>query len=263
MLVFTTDKERLLRHFEKDRVLFAYHIGDLDQFYFPNCQWYVDYGERARIEECLLLYTGLETPTVLAFGISDRYPPFLEEVVSLLPFKFYCHYFEKDREIFIREYDETDLGLFWKMKLDRFRAPEKSDTVDTGKIVRMNVTHSELLQKLYDEAYPGNYFDEKMLATGKYYGYFDGDNIVSVTGVHVDSREYTIAVLGNITTLPSYRGKGLAQALTAHLVEELIKEGKEVCLNVKGDNEPAIKAYEALGFKKTHEYREALFELRK
>ena len=44
MLVFTTNKERLSEHFQKDPVLFAYHLGDLDDFYFKDCQWGATYG---------------------------------------------------------------------------------------------------------------------------------------------------------------------------------------------------------------------------
>ena len=85
MLVFSTDKKRLLTHFQKDEVLFSYHIGDLDEFFFNDCQWFVDYADRARIEECLLLYTALEKPAVIAFGLTDRFDELLEESLPLLP----------------------------------------------------------------------------------------------------------------------------------------------------------------------------------
>ena len=54
MLVFTVNKKHLERHFQKDPVLFGYHQGDLDDFYFPDCQWAADYHQRARIEELIL-----------------------------------------------------------------------------------------------------------------------------------------------------------------------------------------------------------------
>ena len=70
MLIFCRDKKRLQSHFLKDRVLFAYHLGDLDDFFFDDCQFAVLNDSRGRVEECLLTYFGCDTPSVLAFGLT-------------------------------------------------------------------------------------------------------------------------------------------------------------------------------------------------
>jgi predicted GNAT family acetyltransferase len=101
-----------------------------------------------------------------------------------------------------------------------------------------------------------------MLHTGKYLGVFDRHRIIAVAGVHVSSDKHRVAVLGNVTTRPDYRGRGLATRLTYTLTRELVNENKMVCLNVKADNTPAITCYEQLGFVTEHQYREALFELK-
>ena len=258
MLVFSTDKKRLLTHFQKDEVLFSYHIGDLDDFFFEHCQWYVDYAERARIEECILLYTGLEKPAVIAFGVSERFPGLLEEALPILPTQFFCHFHAEHRSLFHRYYTETELGTHQKMKLVSLRETVKG----SDKIIRLDESHYDKLKQLYTKAYPGHYFIERMLLTKKYFGYFENDKIVAVAGVHVNSDKYKIAILGNITTDPDFRGKGLATAVTSKLVEELVKEKKMVGLNVKADNVAAIRCYEKLGFVKTHDYEEALFTLK-
>ncbi|MFQ5452981.1 MAG: GNAT family N-acetyltransferase [Candidatus Zixiibacteriota bacterium] len=260
MLIFSTDKNRLYRHFQKDPVLFSYHIGDLDDFYFNDCQWAVDYKERAHINEVILIYTGCKIPTVLAFGVSDRFQSLLEETIDLLPPKFYCHFQPDSHSIFPVAYNETSLGTHQKMKLVKFN--DNISVNENNHIMRLDMSHKEQLQKLYDASYPDNYFTERMLETGKYFGYMEDDKIVSVSGVHVDSNEYKIAVLGNVVTSLKYRNRGLATLVTARLVKELVDEEKTVCLNVKCDNIPAIKSYEKLGFEKVHEYEEALFELK-
>lgn len=43
------------------------------------------------------------------------------------------------------------------------------------------------LRRLYDVAYPGNWFDPRMLDTGQYVGVRDGGELVAVAGVHVFS----------------------------------------------------------------------------
>jgi len=265
MLLFTTDKKRLLKHFRRDPVLFAYHIGDLDDFYFPDCLWAVHFGERSGIDDVLLTYTGCETPTLLAFGLSNRFGDLLSDYLTLAPRKFYCHYQKQHHATFTRYMTETPLGTHLKMKLNKaeFAKHHPPDT-RTGDLetVRLDASHEPLLRTLYAAAYPDNYFVPRMLQTGKYFGCFDAGSIVAVAGVHVSSDKHKIAVLGNIATHPDHRGHGLAGLLTYRLVAELICAKKMVCLNVKADNYPAITCYEKLGFVKVHEYEEALFELR-
>ncbi len=260
MLIFTRDKKRLLEHFRKDPVLFAYHMGDLDDFHFEHCQWGATYGQSPRIDDVTLLYTGLTTPTLLAFGLTDKFESLLRELIPLLPPRFHCHFQEKDRAVLTEHFAWTDLGSHQKMKLGDFRPSEKE--ISPEEIVRLEMEHEPALKALFAEAYPSNYFVPRMLESGKYLGYRIDDRIVAVTGIHTSSDEYKVAVLGNITTHPDFRGQGLAGALTSRLLEELTAEDKLVCLNVQQDNAAAIRCYEKLGFVKVHEYAEALYELR-
>jgi ribosomal protein S18 acetylase RimI-like enzyme len=263
MLVFTTDKKRLLEHFRKDPVLFAYHIGDLDDFYFPYCQWGATYGKSPRVDDVVLLYTGCDTPTLLAFGLTDKFPELLSDFLAVAPNRFYCHFRAEHREILRRFADEKPLGTHLKMRLnisafDSTASPE-GGVVDS--IIRLDESHEGELRTLYQTAYPEHYFVPRMLETGKYFGYYEKERLVAVTGVHVDSNEQKITVLGNITTHPDFRGRGLARILTHRLVRELVDEGKMVCLNVKADNMSAIACYERLGFEPVHQYEEGLFSL--
>lgn len=259
MLIFTADKKKLQRHFEKDRVLFAYHSGDLDEFHFEHCQWAAAYGRSPRIDDVILIYTGLKIPTVLAFGLSERFGSLLENLLDLLPERFHGHFQETSRDVFRSRYREKQLGTFLKMKLCTFTPASKVDSVN---IVRLNNSHEARLHELYDVAYPDGYFNSRMLATGKYFGSLVDDRVLAVAGVHVYSDEYNVAVLGSIATHPDHRGRGLATALTSHLTAELVNEGKLICLNVKADNLPAIHCYEKLGFETIHKYEESLFELK-
>jgi GNAT superfamily N-acetyltransferase len=62
--------------------------------------------------------------------------------------------------------------------------------------------------------------------------------------------------LGPAATLPSYRGKGLSQALTARAMNFLHEQGmRSVCLYTWEGNRPAVKLTTNLGFRVTHEWR--------
>jgi predicted GNAT family acetyltransferase len=126
----------------------------------------------------------------------------------------------------------------------------------------IQLTHGDepQLRILYQFAYPGNYFDPQMLTTGKYFGVKKGEEILSVAGVHVYSRTYQIAVLGNVTTHPYMRNRGLAKRCVVTLLKTLEPEVDFIGLNVKADNYPAIALYHAIGFEIASTYEEALFE---
>ncbi len=260
MLIFTHDKGKLADHFRRDPILFAYHCGDLDDFFFERCQWLTSYHKSMKIDEVILIYDGALFPTVLAFGLSERFPVLLTSALDLLPDKFYCHYFEEYRTILCQQYIEEKPVESFKMKLnqDLFK-PSQKQSLD---IRRLTASDQCDVERLYEQAYPDNYFDSRMLTTGKYFGCYVDKVLVSAGGVHVYDPKRKIVALGNIATAVSYRGNGFASAVTSMLVEELLKEDCMIVLNVRVDNASAIQCYERLGFQKTHTYHESLFTRR-
>jgi [ribosomal protein S18]-alanine N-acetyltransferase len=57
------------------------------------------------------------------------------------------------------------------------------------------------------------------------------------------------AELLRLAVVPGERRRGIARALVAEGLERLDREGVQVCfLEVRTDNEPAVKLYESLGF---------------
>lgn len=259
MFTFAIDRDRLNRHFQKDPVLFAYHIGDLDDFHFPHCQYACVYDRTAKIEDCVLIYTGLQTPAVLAFGLTDQFTGLLEEVLPILPLRFFCHFLERYRDILRSAYAESPLGTHIKMKLESFSPARVPSHLREDNIIRLDATHTRQLLEFYEQNYSTVYFTPRMLESGKFFGYVADGELRAVAGVHVYAPPYHIAVLGSIATAIAHRGKGLATLLTSKLTEELVRERLTVCLNVKADNVPAIRCYESLGFVKVHEYEESLF----
>ena len=258
MLIYTRKKPRLLRHFRKDPVLFAYHIGDLDEFFFEQSQFAGAYDGSHVLKDVALVYTGLDTATVIAFGLTDAMDGLLDDLMPLLPDRFYCHFQSDYRDKLREQYNEQPMGTHIKMKLDEL----KPDAGNDATIVRLRESDESELRELYDAAYPGCYFTSRILQTGKYFGCRVENKLVSVAGVHVYSPEFKVAVLGSIATHPDHRGKGIAAQATSRLVAELRSEVELICLNVKADNAAAIRCYESLGFIKTHEYEESLFSLR-
>ena len=60
------DKELIFNHLKNDVFQFAYHIGDLDDFFFPDCTWFA-FLDKRKLKDVILLYSGLSIPTLLVF----------------------------------------------------------------------------------------------------------------------------------------------------------------------------------------------------
>ncbi len=64
MMTYTllADKQEIWKRLCSDAPLHLYEIGDLDEFFWPHTKWFA--GEENSLA---LLYTGMETPCLLAF----------------------------------------------------------------------------------------------------------------------------------------------------------------------------------------------------
>ena len=98
--------------------------------------------------------------------------------------------------------------------------------------------------------------------SGPWFGLRERGELVCVGGVHVFSRRYGVAALGNVATAPERRGRGLARAVCARLCRELAAAVPLVGLNVAVANEPARACYRALGFREALRYEEAVLTRR-
>jgi RimJ/RimL family protein N-acetyltransferase len=133
-------------------------------------------------------------------------------------------------------------------------AQERSDAV-----VPLSVADLAEVEGFYGRAYPGTWFQPRMLETGRYVGIRRDGALACVAGVHVWSPEWRVACLGNVATVPTARGEGLATAACAGLCRILLADGIDVIsLNVRADNAAAIRAYEKLGFAHAADYVEVM-----
>jgi GNAT superfamily N-acetyltransferase len=257
-VVTLSDKNEIYQYLIKNKYLHIYSIGDLDDFFWPYTKWY-GLKEGSEISAIALFYTGLSEPTILA--LSDNIEPLkilLQKVMKNMPDNFYCHLSPGLDSLFREDFELKSHGSHYKMGLiDK----SKLDIFESTDIIRFNKNDHLELEAFYKEAYPGNWFDARMLETGHYYGIRNEGKITAVAGVHVYSAKYKVAALGNIATHPVMRGKGLGMIVTAHCCRELLKTVDTIGLNVSQDNAPAISVYRKLGFEVKAEYEE--YEMRR
>lgn len=92
---------------------------------------------------------------------------------------------------------------------------------------------------------PG-YFNHKTIDLGNYYGIYNNDQLVAVTGERMKMNSFT--EVSAVVTHHEHTGKGYAKQLIKHTTDQIFKENKIPYLHVAETNIGAIKLYEKLGF---------------
>jgi len=79
----------------------------------------------------------------------------------------------------------------------------------------------------------------------------EGQDVAFVWFGSLPGQPPEIKLLFDIYVEPGHRRKGYAREILTAILDELAAEGvKDIFLNARGDNEPALALYERLGFKK-------------
>jgi ribosomal protein S18 acetylase RimI-like enzyme len=248
------DREVIAEFCRRRPAVHAYALGDLDDFFWPHTRW-LGWERGGHIEQLVLLYDEPETPVLLALaerpaaGMADL----LAAVADELPSDVYAHITGELVGALPRfaptspPAEHRKLGLTDPSRLDGH--PDRALPLGPDDL-------DEVLA-FYARAYPGTWFEPRMLETRRYVGIRDSAGLACVAGVHVWSPEWRVAALGNVATLPEARGRGLATAACAHLCRVLLDDGIDtISLNVRADNTAAIAAYERLGFAHAADYVE-------
>lgn len=247
MLTSIRDKQRLEAFLLRRPELNFYHLGDLDDFFWPYTEWLAleDAGE---IQALALIYTGGDPPVLLAIE-NDNHAEMLALLSGAqpqLPERIYAHLSPGLDAPLQARYKMENQGDYRKMAL---RQPQRLTAIDTSGVETLTPDNEPELRALYALAYPGNWFDPRMLETGQYVGWRGADGaLAAVAGIHVYSPQYQVAGLGNITVHPNQRGRGLATRVTAGLCKQLRHTVAHIGLNVRADNAAAIHAYQKCGF---------------
>jgi GNAT superfamily N-acetyltransferase len=257
-LKLLTGKEDIYAYLGKNPAMQIYCIGDLDDFFFPYTNWYA-LSNNGVIRSLALIYSAMEVPTLLLFHEGDNIfaRQLLYLLKPLLPQQFYAHMSPGLTDVLGTSNIMEHYGMNYKMTL-KVLPPEVHDP----NIRRLSPDDLEKVTDFYRTAYPHNWFDKRMLETGKYFGYITDDTIAGVSGVHVYSAQYSVAALGNIAVLPVFRGRQIGARLTSVLCHDLVKTTCTIGLNVRSDNVAAIRLYQKAGFEITGRYEECLFKLK-
>ncbi len=251
-----TDKDKIESFLRKDTFLHIYSIGDLDGRFWSFTKWWGLVDDCETIQAIALLYEETVPSTLLLFhDDSDLLGQLTKSIAPQLPNELYLH-----ASPGIHEYLTVDFNI---MSCERHI---KMSLTDENSLLRVDVQNTRQLQmndmaeiqNLYKISYPDNWFNPRMLETGQYVGLYIDGKLVCIAGIHVYSPQYRVSALGNITTHPDYRGRGLAQKTTSELCRQLFRNVDHIGLNVHVDNSAGIRCYEKIGFRWYADYEEIM-----
>jgi ribosomal protein S18 acetylase RimI-like enzyme len=246
----TTDRAVIRAFLERDRLLAAYAIGDLDERDFGRARW----GIATDGDEVIALvveYGGLSPQPLFVMGRDDGIDAILRDVIR--PRLTFVAVVPSTLPAIQRRYRLDPGPEMVRMWVDAERFTPKVD----GAVEPLRPSDAPELNRLYRLGF-GSWLAPQAIAEGVYYGIRVGRRLVAAAGTHVVGRDARIAVVGNVLTQPEYRGRGYAEATTSAVTAELLKFCDHVVLNVRADNPPALNAYRRLGYVEHLRFEERL-----
>jgi len=246
----TTDRALLRGFLERDRLLAAYAICDLDDREFGRTRWGIA-REDGAVTALVLEYGGPSPQPLFVMGEDNGVAAILRDVirprlafVAALP----------DSLGAVRRHYRLDPGpQMVRMWVDA----ERFDPVLDPGVEPLRSSDVSELNRLYRLGF-GSWLAGDAVGEGVYFGIRVNGHLVAAAGTHVIGRDARIAVVGNVLTQPEYRGRGYAEATTAAVTAELLRFCDHVVLNVRADNPPALNAYRRLGYVEHARFEERL-----
>jgi GNAT superfamily N-acetyltransferase len=245
-----SDRAVLRGFLERDRLLAAYAICDLDDREFARTRWGAAWSGGS-IVAVVMEYSGSSPQPLFGMGREDGIVAVLRHVirprlayVAALPSAIPA----------IQTVYRLDAGpQMVRMWVDRARFRPADDPG----VERLSPSDATELNRLYQLGF-GAWLPPEAIAEGVYYGLRVHGRLVAAAGTHVVSAAARLAVVGNVLTHGDFRGRGYATAVTGAVTAELLKACDHVALNVRADNPPAISAYRHLGYAEHVRYEERL-----
>jgi RimJ/RimL family protein N-acetyltransferase len=245
----TTDRILLREFLERDRLLAAYAICDLEEREFGRTKWGVASRNGELIALCME-YGGITPQPMFAMGDQEGVAAILRDVIR--PRAAYLAGPSDVLPAVAQSYRVEPGPPMIRMWVDRARFQPAPAPVE-----RLLPVEVGELNRLYQLGFAA-WLPSSAIAEGVYFGIRVNGRLVAAAGTHVISREARLAVVGNVLTHSDHRGRGYAKAVTSAVTAELLRYCDEVVLNVRSDNPPAIQAYSRLGYIEHTRFEERL-----
>jgi GNAT superfamily N-acetyltransferase len=225
---------------ERDRLMAAYALADIDQPQTERARWWIARRD-GEIAAVVLVVEGLPFRPCFATGAVDGLAAIFRDAIREPRVLLATPPRSRSAVEMTYRFERVDHMQRMAVNIQRFR-PRINQ-----KVKRLGTDDLDAMIDLYGHA-SRTYFTPVRIQREIYFGIFHGDALVSAAGTHVRSTRSGVAAVGNVLTRLAYRGRGMARSCTSAVTEVALEQHRDVVLNVREDNAPAISVYERLGF---------------
>ena len=226
--------------FGQDRLLTAYALADLDAAEIERARWWVA-TRNDEIVAAALVVEALAFKPCFAIGDGEALGAIFREGIH-------------ESRLVVSTPPAGRLAVESAFRFERVDRMHRM-AVDvasfeprlTHTVTRLGPDELEDVIDLYGHA-SRTYFTPDRMAREIYFGIYAGTTLVSAAGTHVRSQRSGLAAVGNVLTRVAYRGRGMATTVTSAVTTAALEQHRDVVLNVRQDNSPAIAVYERLGY---------------
>lgn len=233
--------ERLRAFLERDRLLSAYALADLDATEVERARWWLATRGSEPVAAALVV-EALPFRPCFATGETEALASVFREGI-------------REPRLVVSTPPAGRIAVEAAYRLERVdRMHRMVVNVETfqprvmHRVTRLGVDHIEDVIDLYGHA-SRTYFTPERIERELYFGIFMGSTLASAAGTHVRSLRSGLAAVGNVLTRLAYRDRGMATSVTSAVTAAALEEHRDVVLNVRQDNAPAVSVYERLGYR--------------
>lgn len=236
------DRSTIRELLNTERNYSAYALGQLDTSLFEKTQWFSLTNEtNKKIGFVMHSKGGLGEATMT---LGDPYA--IEKILRVHPGPALTYMSCQPKHL---EAIQKTHHLFSQQEMLRLTVDRENFRPDHENVqIKLSGLDVHRINQLYGAEGRPTYYQAAHIDEGVYYGITNQGQLTAIAGTHIVSKEEQIAVVGNVYTLPRYRGQGLATAVTSSTTEELLKFCTTVVLTVDPKNVPALAAYKHLGY---------------
>jgi RimJ/RimL family protein N-acetyltransferase len=258
------DKELIRSFLRQDENFCAYALGDLQLPYSNSARWFAA-SRDGSISGLAMIYDALSPhvlfleggtealsalllyglgPDTIFFTARRELEPILADFYSISQI-YYMHRMRVAKGIF-------NPASFVHEEIETIQSVTKADVTAIEALIHGCADYDDRDQR--DIA-----FSSEMLSDGTYKGVWKDGQLVALAGTHLVAKEESVAAIGNVMVRPDLRRQRLGTLLTQSVTNELILSGYQlIVLNVRQDNQAALKTYRRLGFKVVGDYIEGV-----
>lgn len=258
------DKEQIRFYLSTDINYAAYAIGDLEPPYYDHTRWY-SASRTGSIEALGLVYSALQPEVLFLMGEVPALSALLLYGIGSDTVFFTA---KPETEGTLRSfYDIEHISYMLRMRVNRgiFKSVENADAPGSA-ILPIGINQIGEVESLIRDAAEVDgrdirdvAFAPEMVIDGYYRGMYRTGRLVALAGTHLTAPQSHIAAVGNVVVHPEFRRQGLGGLVSNAVTAALITDNFDlIVLNVRQNNQGALKIYRKLGYKQVGAFIEGV-----